>query len=65
MERCFTPLIVTNCDIPSSIHNHESSVFHHELDLFNDTLVVCGFSKCQGFKDNPFYVTLTHYICDQ
>ena len=38
---------------------------NHELDLFYDTLVVCGFSKCKGLNKNPQPITFFHYINDQ
>lgn len=40
-------------------------VLHRELDLFYDTLLVCGCSKCKRFRVKPRHVTLTHYINDQ
>ena len=58
-------LFLTNCNMPSSIHNLGSfTIICCELDLFYDTLVVCGCSKCQGLKENPRRVTLTHYTND-
>ena len=51
--------------MPSSSCNPGSStIIRHELELFYDTLVVCGCSKCQGLKENPQLVTLTHYTND-
>ena len=40
-------------------------VIHHEIEIFYDTQVVCGCSKCQGLKKNPRHVTLTHYTNDR
>jgi hypothetical protein len=40
-------------------------VVHHELDLFYDTPVVCGCSKCKVLKKNHVSVTLSHYINDR
>ena len=42
-----------------------STTINDEWDLFYDTLVVCGCSKCEGLKKNPRHVTLSHYINDQ
>ena len=51
--------------MPYSNHNIGSlMVICHELDLFDDTLVICGCSKCQWLKENPWRVTLTHYTND-
>ena len=59
-------LYLASCNIPSSSHNIGSStVIPHELELFYDTLVVCGCLKCQGLKENPWCVTLTHYTNDR
>ena len=40
-------------------------ILNHELDVFYDTLVVCGCSKCKGLKKIPQLVTLSHYINDR
>ena len=39
-------------------------VIHHEIEIFYDTQVVCGCSKCQGLKEKPQLVTLIHYTND-
>ena len=36
-----------------------------ELDLFYDTLIVCGCSKSKGLKKNPRSITLSDYINDR
>ena len=55
-----------NCEMPSSKNQcPRSTTINHELDLFYDTLIVCGWSKCKGLKKNPRRVTLSHYINDQ
>jgi hypothetical protein len=51
--------------MPSSNNQPGSMVLHRELDLFYDTPVVCGCSKCKGLKKNPRCVTLSHYINDR
>ena len=52
--------------MPCSRRNPGSSmVILHEMELFYDTPIVYVFlSKCQGLKDNPWRVTLTHYTND-
>lgn len=37
-------------------------VLHRELDIFYDTPVVCGCSKCKELKVNPRHVKMSHYI---
>ena len=59
------PLYVANSNMPSSNNHPRQMVLHHQLDLFNDTTVVCSNSKCKGMKGNPQHVKLTHYINDQ
>lgn len=34
------------------------------MNLFYDTPILCGCSKCKGLKVNTWRVTLTHYIND-
>ena len=59
-------LYPSNCEMPSSNNQHPRSMtINHELDLFYDTLVVCGCSKCKGLKKNTRCVTLSHYINDR
>ena len=49
----------------SSSHNPSSlMIIHREMELFYDTPIVCGCSKCQGLKENPQHVTITHYTND-
>lgn len=60
------PLYHANCNITSSSNmQHGFTVLHYELDLFYDTLVVCGCSKCKGLGKNPRRVTLSHYIINR
>jgi hypothetical protein len=40
-------------------------VLHHELDLFYDTPIVCGYSNSKGLKPNPRHITLFQYINDR
>lgn len=54
-----------NCDMSSSNNQPKSTKINHELDLFYDTPVVCGCSKCKGLKKNPLCVTLCHYFNDR
>ena len=50
--------------MPSSSNlQPRSMILHRELDLFYDTLVVCGCSKCKGLTKSR-HVTLSHYIND-
>jgi hypothetical protein len=59
-------LYPANCKMPSSNNLLlRSTILHRELDLFYDTLIVCGCSKCKGLKKNPRHVTLSLYINDQ
>ena len=50
---------------PLSRNLDSSTVIRYEMDLFYDTLVVCGCSKCEGLKESPRHVTLTHYTNDR
>ena len=60
------PLHPANCRMSSSSDDPGSStVIRRELELFYDTPVVCGCSKCQVLKENPLCVTLTHYKNDK
>ena len=55
----------TNSEMPSSNdQRHGSTSINHELDIFYDTSIVCGFSKCKGLNKNLGHVTLSHYIND-
>ena len=59
-------LYPANCNMPySSNLQSGSTILHCELDLFYDTPMVCGCSKCKGLKKNPRRVTLFHYINDR
>jgi hypothetical protein len=59
-------LYLANCNMLSSSNLQPGSmVLHHELDIFYDTLAVCGCSKCKGLKKNHQHVTLSHYIDDR
>ena len=51
--------------MPYSNNQPGSMTLNHELDLFYDTLVVCGFQRCKGLMKNPSRVTLSHYINDR
>ena len=41
-------LYPTNCNMPSSNDQPRSTLLHREFDLFYDTPIVCGCSKCKG-----------------
>jgi hypothetical protein len=57
-------LYPTNYNMSSSSNLQTgSTILHRELDLFYDTPVVCGCSKCKGMKRNPQHVTLTLSHC--
>jgi hypothetical protein len=56
------PLYDTICNLSSSSTHSRRMVHHQELDLFHDTLVVCGYSKYKCLKVNPWHSTLSHYI---
>ena len=49
----------------SSNNQPWSTTLNREFDLFHETLLVCGCSKCKGLKKNPQCVTLSHYINEQ
>ena len=57
-------LYPTNRSMPSSSNQPGSMVLHHEFNLFYDTPVVCGYSKCKRLKENRWCATLSHYIND-
>ena len=59
------PYLGINSCFPSSSNHIRPTVLHRELDLFYDTQVVCGYSKCHSLKVNPRRLTLSHYINDQ
>ena len=58
-------LYPANCEMPSSNNQSRSTTITNELNIFYDTPVVCGFSKCKGLNKNCQCVTLSHYINDQ
>jgi len=50
------PLYPTNCNMSSSSNHSGPMILHCELDLFYDTPIICGCSKCKGLIVNPRHV---------
>jgi hypothetical protein len=57
-------LYLTNYNMTSSNNHARILVLHHELNIFYETLVVCGCLKCKVLKVNPWLVTLSQYVND-
>jgi hypothetical protein len=62
MDNYFTLLIV-RCHLLATC-SLGSTILYRELDIFDDTPIVCGCSKCKGLKKNLQRVALIHYIND-